>query len=210
MKMEENREISKLFAKCITSLCLIIFEIDSKFLKTKIQQNVHNLLISFTDFRKNYKNGRENDVEQLNILQHSEYVAQCYGNLKNKIDNAVDLLEVLQDTGKIESATSLSVVKNLLFFKSSLLSSYFSEKQIKPKKGVERTLKSNNSQDLNGLAKKIFEFIKTSEQPSDNKALFSSFSKTSTRTIRRHIKELVSSGEIKRHQKGKMVTYTVT
>lgn len=221
--MEKNREISKLFSRCITSLCLIIFETDSKFLKTKIQQNVHNLLISFTDLGQNYKNGWENNIEQQNflqpsndkvakyhnIVQRSNYVAQCYKNLKNKIDNLVDLLEVLQDAGKIKSATSLSAVKNLLFFKLSLLGSNSSEKQPKSKKEAEGVVKSSKNSSLNGLAKKIFEFIGASEQPPDNKALFSSFSKTSTRTIRRHIKDLISEGEIKRHQKGKMVTYTL-
>ena len=195
--MEENREISKLFSKCVTSLCLIIFEADSNLLKTKIQQNVHNLLISFTSFRQNYEKVEENNAVE-------------YQNIKNKIDNLVDLLEILEDSEKIKSATSLPAVKNLLFFKLFLLNSYSSQKQSNLKEEADRAIKPLKNNNLNGLAKKIFEFIKTSEQPPDNKILFGSFSKASTRTIRRHIKDLISEGEIKRHQRGKTVTYTVT
>ena len=195
--MEENREISKLFSKCVTSLCLIIFEADSNLLKTKIQQNVHNLLISFTSLRQNYEKVEENNAVE-------------YQNIKNKIDNLVDLLEILEDSEKIKSATSLPAVKNLLFFKLFLLNSYSSQKQSNLKEEADRAIKPLKNNNLNGLAKKIFEFIKTSEQSPDNKVLFGSFSKTSTRTIRRHIKDLISGGEIKRHQRGKTVTYTVT
>lgn len=243
--MSKSDKTSVIFSKCLTSICLAVFEAEDKVIKEKLNQFVNKLLISFISVKNkgenqvtltnilqfekeqvaNYpnivqhdscvaqpdilKHPQQNVSKYPNIVQRNTYVAQYWDDIFfAQIDGLIGYLELLSHLKKTKTASPLLAVKNLLFLKISILNSqkiqFIAKKEIKPKEKQEKNQKTNS------LAEEIFDFISKNEQPSNNKAIFSNFSKTSIRTLRRHIKILLSAKIIRRHQNGKIVTYTVT
>lgn len=210
--MNKSDKISAVFSKCLTSLCLAVFETEDRVIRERLNQFVNKLLISFISFKNKKENQSSFDanvVHSDHVVQHKDCVAQYNHDIFfAQIDGMISYLELLSHLKKIKTTSPLLAVKNMLFLKISILNSQRSQiivkKEIKPKEKQEK------SEKINGLAEKIFDFISKSEQPPDNKAIFSNFSKTSIRTLRRHIKALLIAKAIKRHQSGKTVTYTMS
>ena len=204
-KTLNSKTIVSVFSRCLSSLFLIIFEVGDDLLKNILSQNVNKLLISFIKLQNN-PNGAQSDILQnQNVAQYQEEI--IYG-----VNGLIEKIEILQYIKKTKQTTSLLVTKNLLLLKLLLINSR-KPQEIRQKTTKKETrtsvLINKNNKEINGLAEKIFDFIGKNEEPPDNRAIFTNFSKFSTRTIRRHLKDLLLKSVIKRKQSGKTVTYTV-
>lgn len=205
-KILNNKTIISVFSKCLSSLFLIIFEVGDDFLKNILSQNVNKLLISFIKLQNN------SSIVRSDILRPGNHVAQYQEEIIYWLNGLIEKIEIIQYIKKTKQPTSLLATKNLLLLKLLLLNSekYQEIKDKTTKKEIKTTVLVNKkTKEINGLAEKIFNFISKNEEPPDNRAIFTNFSKFSTRTVRRHLKDLLLKNVIKRKQSGKKVTYTI-
>ena len=123
-----------------------------------------------------------------------------------KIDGCLACLNIFRKTKNINSFEFLTIEKKLLELKLFLLSqkSYFIEKSIleKASQNHEDTEKVKNPKEIaNENKKRILDYFKINSLVS-NFDLFNEFTEFNPRTLRRYLREMIESGQIKRNRQG--------
>ncbi|MEK7154425.1 MAG: hypothetical protein AAB792_02625 [Patescibacteria group bacterium] len=208
--MESGRGIVEIFGKCSRLLNKTALNIEDDFFSRLCAKKSDKLLSEFIFFLK--REGRDGRPGAVAAHQRS-YVAQYYQRLISKIEDILNLLDILKHLDLAEPSASLLLEKNLLLLKLSVLNAVSqtaafcgkAEKPVplKPKKPPR---KKPSSSILTPAHLEISEFVRSKERV-QNSEVFSQFPQISRRTMKRKLSELIKSGAIRRFTDGKKVFY---
>lgn len=203
----ERGSIVTIFARCFRGIVKLSAVVGDGFFSVLLEQESDMLLNSYVIFLKHREKGG-------NIVQRSNYVAQCYTVLIFQIKSILKLIHILKHLEFVKGTTPLLVERDFLLLKRAILSSQLKQrtescvdKTIKPEK-LQIKLQAHPDFDFSSqLHREIAQFIVRQERV-QNTEVFKEFSTIAQRTLKRKLSELIKIDAIKRITEGKKVFYT--
>jgi hypothetical protein len=207
--MKSGRGTVEIFGKCSRLLNKIVLNIKDGFFSQLCAKESDSLLSEFVFFLKG--EGRE------------YHVAQSGKQLTLRVQNILNLLDILEHLGLAKPSTSLLLEKNLLLLKLSVLNACQPMAQLitETEKPVPLKIRKTNLHPLPKLNQpkldppklgqthqEVSEFIKSKER-TQNLEVFSRFSHIGRRTLKKKLSDLARANIIKRIADGKKVFYAV-
>ncbi len=201
----------EIFGRCSRLLNKIVLNIEDGFFSQLCAKESDSLLSEFIFFLRR-EGGR-----------HAGYVAQSGKQLTLRVQNILNLLDIMGHLGLAKPPTSLLLEKNLLLLKLSVLNACQPTVRLiteteKPvplkirKTNLRRLPKLNQPKldppKLGQTHQEVSEFIKSKER-TQNLEVFSRFSHIGRRTLKKKLSDLARANIIKRIADGKKVFYAV-
>ncbi|MDO8676445.1 MAG: hypothetical protein Q7K16_02220 [Candidatus Azambacteria bacterium] len=213
--MKSGDNLVKTFAGCFRLLAKLNASMQDGFFINLIDNSSRRLLTEYIEFLRG--NGK-NIAKYPNIVRYTNHVAQCSDRLKARINGILKLLEIIKHVGQADDMTTpLLLERELLKLELLLLNHNNSSSVVGA--GTDNSLDNRQKnknlkkpvepQELGVAHRQIAEFIRSKERV-QNVEVFSQFTETTRRTLKRKLSELVKVGTIKRLALGKKVFYAVS
>lgn len=199
--MEE--ESLKNFINSIIFLVKLFSGLKDKFLAQKLYDKI-------SEFIAGYVKLLNSKGEEAESMSHNIAMIE----LRNVIDNLLELLDYLEHSKSVSVTPLLYARKNLLDFKLKLIKSHYQPiqpapkpKENKPPVFIPKDIQSKNLKESSNK-EKIFNFIKRSPN-SRTKEIIEEFNILSERTVKRNLKELTTEGLVRKFARDKGVYYSI-